>query len=115
MSYKYCYAILDSDNVCHSVASYETPLSEVPAQYVEISDIDDSFLDKRWVNGAWEVVPVDAAVAARTWRDQELAMTDWIVPLTDHPQHAAYITYRAALRAWPSTSDFPDTKPTLGS
>ena len=51
----------------------------------------------------------------RTWRDMELIATDYIVPLTDHPQHAAYITYRAALRAWPSTADFPDTKPTLGS
>mgnify|MGYP003671508417 FL=1 len=52
---------------------------------------------------------------ARLWRDLDLNATDYIVPLTDHPQHAAYITYRAALRDWPSTSDFPDTKPTLGS
>ena len=50
---------------------------------------------------------------ARLWRDLDLNATDYIVPLTDHPQHAAYITYRAALRDWPSTSDFPDTKPTL--
>ena len=50
---------------------------------------------------------------SRAWRDEELLTTDRIVPLTDHPQHAAYITYRAALRDWPSTSDFPDTKPTL--
>ena len=52
---------------------------------------------------------------ARLWRDLDLNATDYIVPLTDHPQHAAYITYRAALRDWPSTSDFPDTKPELGS
>jgi len=54
------------------------------------------------------------AADARRWRNLELEYTDRIVPLTDHPQHAAYITYRAALRAWPSTSDFPATKPTLG-
>ena len=54
------------------------------------------------------------AVHARMWRDEELQSSDWIVAVTDHPQLAAYITYRAALRAWPSTSDFPDTKPTLG-
>ena len=52
---------------------------------------------------------------ARGWRDGELRTTDFVVPTTDHPQHAAYITYRAALRAWPSTSDFPDTRPELGS
>ena len=54
-------------------------------------------------------------MSARSWRDQELRKSDWIVPTSDHPQHAAYITYRKALRDWPSTSDFPDKKPTLGS
>ena len=53
------------------------------------------------------------AADARRWRNLELEYTDRIVPLPDHPQHAAYITYRAALRAWPSISDFPDTKPIL--
>ena len=51
----------------------------------------------------------------RKWRDLELKDSDWIIPVSDHPQHAAYVTYRAALRAWPSTSDFPDTRPELGS
>ena len=55
----------------------------------------------------------DIAASARHWRDQELKATDWIVPVTDHPQHAAYTTYRQALRDWPSTADFPDTKPVL--
>ena len=57
---------------------------------------------------------ISDAEEARNWRDSELSSTDFIVPTTDHPQQAAYITYRAALRSWPSTSDFPDTKPTLG-
>ena len=48
---------------------------------------------------------------AREWRDQELNQTDHIVPLTDHPDHAATLAYRVALRDWPSTSDFPLTKP----
>tara|TARA_S200002703_G_C3764422_1_gene235332 strand:- start:543 stop:842 length:300 start_codon:yes stop_codon:yes gene_type:complete len=56
-----------------------------------------------------------AEEAARLWRNAELEATDYIVPLSDHPQRAAYMTYRTALRDWPSTSDFPDTKPTLGS
>ena len=50
---------------------------------------------------------------ARTWRDQELGDSDWIMSIPDHPQFEAYKTYRTKLRDWPSTSDFPDTKPTL--
>ena len=50
----------------------------------------------------------------RMWRDSELSATDYIVPLSDHPQRDAYITYRTALRNWPSTEDFPATRPELG-
>ena len=46
------------------------------------------------------------------WRDMELQATDYIVPLTDHPQHAAYMTYRQELRDYPSQPDFPNgTRP----
>ena len=51
--------------------------------------------------------------SAKLWRNEELSKTDYIVPLTDHPDHTATLAYRVALRDWPSTSDFPDTKPTL--
>jgi hypothetical protein len=66
-----------------------------------------------------EVVPPDPTdhqiqSSARVWRDRQLLDTDFIVPLTDHPQRDAYITYRQKLRDWPSTSDFPNTKPTVG-
>ena len=47
------------------------------------------------------------------WRDMELALSDWVVPTTDHPQHAAYVTYRQALRDWPASNSFPATRPTL--
>jgi hypothetical protein len=55
-----------------------------------------------------------AEETARQWRDSELASTDYIVPLSDHPQRDAYITYREALRQWPSTDSFPATRPELG-
>lgn len=46
------------------------------------------------------------------WRDSELQSTDFIVPLTDHPQHAAYMTYRQELRDYPAQEDFPNgTRP----
>ncbi len=51
---------------------------------------------------------------AREWRDEELASTDYIIPLSDHPQRDAYIMLREALRQWPSTESFPDTRPELG-
>ena len=50
-------------------------------------------------------------VEARYWRDGELKATDFIVPTTDYPNHALWLTYRQELRDWPSTDAFPETKP----
>ena len=61
-----------------------------------------------------EEIEEAAAEEARQWRDGQLSSSDFIVPLSDHPQRAAYMTYRTALRNWPSTDAFPATKPTLG-
>lgn len=61
----------------------------------------------------WTTPEPTAEEAARQWRDMELAFTDWIMPLIDHPQRDAYITYRESLRQWPSTESFPETKPEL--
>ena len=52
---------------------------------------------------------------ARAWRDFELMSSDHIVMIPDHAELALYKAYRSALRDWPSTSDFPGTKPVLGS
>ena len=50
---------------------------------------------------------------ARAWRDKQLSGTDKFVPVTDHPDHAKIMDLRVRLRNWPSTDDFPDTKPTI--
>jgi len=55
----------------------------------------------------------EIAADARGWRDSELASTD-NTP-SDHSQYDEIIAYRVSLRQWPSTADFPATKPTLGS
>jgi hypothetical protein len=48
----------------------------------------------------------------REWRDRELASTDFIVPLVDHPKHSVYMTYRQELRDYPNQADFPNgTRP----
>ena len=51
---------------------------------------------------------------AREWRHEELNATDKASQTPDWPNRDNIITYRAALRDWPSTSDFPTTKPELG-
>ena len=53
-------------------------------------------------------------IVGRAWRDSELSATDYIVPLFDHPERHNTLAYRWALRNWPSTENFPDTRPTLG-
>ena len=50
---------------------------------------------------------------ARTWRDAELARTDVAATVSDHPNADAVLAYRAALRDWPSTDSFPNTRPEL--
>ena len=49
----------------------------------------------------------------RLWRNRELEETDKIAQIPDWPNRDKYLAYRTKLRDWPSTSDFPDTKPTL--
>jgi hypothetical protein len=51
---------------------------------------------------------------ARRWRDEELARTDIAATVSDYPNAEAILTYRQALRDWPATSDFPDTRPEVG-
>ena len=68
---------------------------------------------EEWTNPNPEPTEPTAEETARMWRDSGLSATDYIVPLTDHPQRAAYMAYREALRDWPSTDSFPDTRPEL--
>ena len=48
---------------------------------------------------------------AREWRDSELSSTDNVAQTPDYPNRDAILVYRQELRDWPSTEDFPDTKP----
>jgi len=49
---------------------------------------------------------------AKQWRNTELSDTDWVVPVIDHTQRAAYMTFRQELRDYPSQADFPNgTRP----
>ena len=78
---------------------------------------DAEFVEANFEHYELYVAPTPAEPTAeeseRMWRDSELSATDYIVPLSDHPQRDAYITYREALRQWPSTDSFPATRPEL--
>jgi hypothetical protein len=53
-------------------------------------------------------------LSSYTWRNAELSRTDILVATPDHPQREELLTYRTALRDWPATDDFPDTRPEVG-
>ena len=105
------YAFIDENSVCVGVTEYQEAVTS-DANMVLLESLDTSIIGQRWTGAVWEVVPL-TAVTAREWRDGELYSTDWIVPVTDHPDREDYLLYRQALRDWPSTPSFPDTKPTI--
>ena len=108
------FAILNDDNLCVAVVEYAQALEGVPSNYLSIDGPDDSLIGRTWNGSAWsEIAAVTDDEEAREWRNRQLMLTDSIVPLTDHPDHTATMAYRTALRGWPSTSDFPATRPTL--
>ena len=57
-------------------------------------------------SGKYELVPEQSDLGAREWRNGELSNTDWIVPVTDHPEHNIYKRYRKLLRDWTSVKNW---------
>ena len=106
------FACIDGDGLCYGVTTYEQEVTPDETM-VAIAEADSSLIGKVWSGSVWQSAPVNAEIAAREWRDIELSNSDFIVPLTDYPNYSDWIAYRSALRAWPSTTSFPATKPTL--
>lgn len=52
-------------------------------------------------------------VLEKNWRNQELSRTDKIAQTPDWPNREAILEYRQKLRDWPSTEDFPKTRPEI--
>jgi len=96
------YKVTFSDGTTRNIRSDE--------EYVKKFTADD---------GTYELIPPpkvtdsERRLWGKIWRDNTLLETDYIVPLTDHPQRDKFLTYRQKLRDWPSTSDFPSKRPTL--
>jgi len=80
---------------------------------------DAEFVEANFEHYELYVAPTPAEPTAeeeaRQWRDMELSSSDQAAQTPDWPNRDNILTYRTALRDWPSTSNFPATKPTLGS
>ena len=79
--------------------------------FIEYQYDNGTIIRKHWY-APIEIPLEEIIMEEKQWRDSELFQTDWIVPVIDHPQHAAYMAYRQELRDYPSQSDFPNgTRP----
>lgn len=47
------------------------------------------------------------------WRDSELSRTDVLMAASDYPYKAQLEIYRQALRDWPASEQFPETRPEI--
>ena len=110
------YAVIKNEKVLNVYVS-DSPIENSDVRVDNLTQEPS----KGWSYDGKVFLPIDDFVQeskikeeAKKWRNQELKDTDWLVPVADHPQRAAYLVYRQALRDWPSTSEFPDTRPTLG-
>ena len=83
----------------------------------EINRIDASldFVQEHFTNYELYVDAVREAQvkkeAEREWRNSELERTDIFATVSDYPHTTELTAYRTALRDWPATDDFPDTRP----
>ena len=80
------------------------------------------FAKKAFPDSTCEVVPDSISaeqikerleIQERGWRNEELERTDTLSLLTDFPKKTELAAYRTKLRDWPSTSDFPNTRPVM--
>lgn len=92
----------------------------MPKTYWKIKDSDgnvintivasEDFVVENYAD--YELVEIPAnRTAEREWRDSELDKTDSLALLPDYPNTAILLEYRQALRDWPSTVEFPNTRP----
>jgi hypothetical protein len=106
------YFKVENNTITEAITAEADFISNLSGTWVLKQDgfgIGDTYED-----GSFSKPPIPSMTEeqAREWRDSELKATDFIVPTTDYPNHAQWLTYREQLRDWPSTDDFPETKPT---
>lgn len=105
---------LNEENVCISwksvAAGYIMQENDMLTENNDISVVGKTYDSS---TGEFSYTQAQIESQARSWRDSELTRTDSIMLLPDYPQKEAMTTYRQALRDWPNTDQFPDTRPQL--
>ena len=80
-------------------------------------EADQAFVEAHHAGRFEKVIPATSPIpkegTERAWRDSELEATDNAAQTSDWPNRDNILTYRQALRDWPSTDSFPDTRPEL--
>jgi hypothetical protein len=74
----------------------------------------ESFVAQHYDHYELAVIPENFGIkkaAEREWRNSELERTDVLATVGDYPHMTELTAYRAALRDWPASADFPDTRP----
>lgn len=107
---------LDENGVCVSVKSVKEGYV-LQANEMVSDDFDASIMGKTYdaEAGIFAFTQAQLEERARSWRNKELDRTDTLMLLPDYPNKDALTVYRQALRDWPSTDAFPDTRPELES
>ena len=107
-------AIIKEGKVENLIVASDDFASKIPEETVKVGS-NEVAIGFTYSNGVFlpPTLSLDEiATIEKAWRDIELKSTDYLVPITDHPQHAAYMTYRQELRDYPSQADFPNgTRP----
>ena len=113
-------AIIKEGTVHQIIVATDEHAATLPGTIIDVTDIECAI---GWeYDGTNLTAPVneeDPVEVEKTleelqmeWRNAELRLTDHYVPITDHPDHAKILEFRQKLRDWPTTVDFPDTRPT---
>ena len=82
-------------------------------EYIIDFDFEESLFTKNYNVSTGELIINNNVIVDREifWRNSELERTDSLMLLSDYPYKEQLTAYRQALRDWPSTPEFPDTRP----
>ena len=105
------YGIIENDKVKNIIIA-DAEFAESYEHDLILLEDDLIKIGYDYVDGVFSYTePAITEEQAKKWRDSELQFTDQMAQTPDYPNRDAWITYRQELRDWPSTADFPETKP----
>lgn len=107
-------ATLDTNNICVSIKSVKAGYTLAENEKL-VDSYDPKLLRKTYNPETGEFYLGQSAIEdeAKQWRDSELYRTDSLILLPDYPYKEQLLSYRQALRDWPNTTDFPNTRPEM--